>query len=124
MSTYYGDFDGYSFCSNSYNLVIEPETKPFWMTIYGNLVVIGAMTEIDPPDSETITIKVLNLDGSAIDGVADRTFLAELVCLDDACDHASEFKSPTLLPTTPVCDNMLEGVVHTNELEDTWYVPV
>ena len=76
MSTYYGDFDGYSFCSESYNLVIEPETKPFWMSIYGNLVVIGANTEIDPPDSVTLTIKVLNTDGSAIEGVTDRTFLA------------------------------------------------
>ena len=46
------------------------------MSIYGNLVVIGANTEIDPPDSVTLTIKVLNTDGSAIEGVTDRTFLA------------------------------------------------
>ena len=59
ISNYYGNFDGYSFCSKSYSLVIEPEIKPFWMSIYGNLVIIGANTEIDPEDTVTLTIKIL-----------------------------------------------------------------
>ena len=50
------------------------------MSVYGNLVVIGANTEIDPEDSVTITVKVLQNDGSAIEGVSDRTFTASLIC--------------------------------------------
>ena len=48
------------------------------MSVYGNLVVIGANTEIDPEDSILITVKVLDTDGTSI--VPDRTFTASLVC--------------------------------------------
>ena len=48
---FYGNLDGYSYCGDSYDFVIEPEVKPQWMSVEGSLVTIGHKTEIDPEDS-------------------------------------------------------------------------
>ena len=59
ISKYYGSFDGYSFCKDSYKLVIEPaeESRPNWLSIVDNLVTIKANTALDPEDDITITVK-------------------------------------------------------------------
>ena len=93
------------------------------MSVYGNLVVIGANTEIDPEDSVTITVKVLQNDGSVISDISDRTFTASLICEEDACNYDLGDKSPDLIQTNPICADLIEGVVHENEFEDIWFVP-
>ena len=55
---FYGNLDGYSYCGDSYDFVIEPEVKPQWMSVEGSLVTIGHKTEIDPEDSIQLTVRV------------------------------------------------------------------
>ena len=59
-SDYYGWADGYSFCS--FGLEFEPDTLPLWMDVDDGEITIGANTELDPADEQTMTINLVRGD--------------------------------------------------------------
>ena len=62
-SIHYGHLDGYSFCKDSYEFVLEPENMPLWVTVVDNIVTIGYNTDIDPTVQQEITVNVMK-DGA------------------------------------------------------------
>ena len=58
MSKYYGALDGYTFCSESYDLVVstDADTQPLWLDVAGNYVTVTTSTEIDNEDAVLVTV--------------------------------------------------------------------
>ena len=97
LSAYYGNLDGRSFCSFSFEIefhaVAEPPSrlltsmsthpdKPLWLSTYDNLIVIGANTVLDAANSVGITVKILDEDESVL---VQEQFTASLECSDALC---------------------------------------
>ena len=62
-SDYYGWADGYSFCS--FGLEFDTGTVgtlPLWMDVDDGEITIGANTELDPADEQTMTINLVRGD--------------------------------------------------------------
>ena len=116
---YYGNFDGYSFCKDYYDLSItsvDGTAVPEWVTVCENTVSIKARTELDQKDEATIKV-VVTLDGQTM---SDRNFDVELTCDGNLCNGGTHHPLPD---TVPVYDDLIGGFLGENQKVDSWYVP-
>ena len=118
ISLFYGYMDGYSFCSHTYDLVIEPAVRPLWMAVNDNTIVVRSSTSFDPEDSITVTVKVMK-DGNRL--VTDRFLKARLVCAEQnfLCERMLEIPAVT----DPYYVQLEGSNIPLKSYEDSWYVP-
>ena len=127
-SMYYGTLDGYSFCKDSYDLVLEYKRgflettdQPLWMTVHDNCIIISGKTAIDPSDAVEVTVRVQR-EGK--DLIVGRKFIARLICNIDSCNPWVGGKSRKVAPIDNAKQiDLTQGFVQLHPFEDTWYVP-
>ena len=106
LSLFYGNFDGYSFCKDYYELsitVVEGDL-PAWVTIIGNTVSIKAESELDLADETTLRVEV-RVDGTT---VTSRDFDVELSCDGILCSGGTANALPE---TVPVDGDLVDGFI-------------